>query len=65
MNNIHHSTAAVLKSILKITVKGVAMGILNIIVNPYTLNQIEWLLSVLIVLIKGIVKIIRLDGIDS
>ena len=41
------------------------MGILNIIVNPYTLNQIEWLLSVLIVLIKGIVKIIRLDGIDS
>ena len=70
MEDIDDCTAVIYKCLPEILIVRIPVGILDIIIDPHTVDEIERFLSVLIVLVKRIVEVIPQkciypDGIGS
>ena len=63
MNDIHNIFALSKKRFVKLLVKGTVAGIDQIVVYPHTMDQIQWVRVVDVVLIKRLIKGRMRDGI--
>ena len=65
VNNVEHCTAVGQKPLLKALVKGVAVRVLGVVVNPNAVNKIQRIVVIFIIFVKCVVEYVLLNRVDT
>ena len=65
VDDVHHHQCVIDEFLAELVVKGIHVGVLDVIIDPHALQKIERLFAALVILIKGVIEIIGENGIDT